>query len=411
VSRYNQSMWKDRFEKVRAIVTKIGKDPRFKWYQRAMWIFSAAWAAIVVAQSVSYYTYIGNGKAAQQAGQYAQAQEMFEAAFNDVKRSFSFAMIGKRDGRYANALNNLAELQRVTGHYKESEANYTEVRATAAQRPGKKSEAYAVSTNNLAALYRDLAKYDDSEKLYKEAIDIWENSLKKTSDTKYAASLNGLAKLYRDEGKYQEAEDLYRKSLEIRLRSLGKDSQDVAEVIGNLGGLYRDEHRYKESEQLYLKALDIDRRVLGDAHPYVATDINNIAGLYRDMQRYDEADKLFNRALMLRQNILGADHPYCAKSWLGIAENTRLSHGDDKQCEKALQQALAIDEKAFGTNHPDYATACDTAFNYYFGKGDYDNAQKYNDQALRIRKQMLGSTHPDLRTSLRNRELLLNAKR
>jgi tetratricopeptide (TPR) repeat protein len=404
-------MWKERFKRVRDIVVKFTSDPRYKWYQRAVWTLSAIWAGIVVAQSVSYYTYIGNGKAAQLSGQYAQAEELFEAALKDVKGSLSYALIGKKDARYANALNNIAELERVTGRYKEAEQNYVEVREVATVKPGKKSEAYAVSTNNLAALYRDLARYDDSERLYKESIGIWEKELKKTSDTKYAASLNGLAKLYRDEGRYDEAEALYKRALDIRLHALGRDNQDVAEVVGNLGGLYRDEHKYKESEQLYLQALAIDRKALGDMHPYVATDINNLGGLYRDMGRYTEAQQLFNKALALREKILGPNHPYCAKSWLGIAENTRLAHGNDADCEAALKQALTIDEKAFGIDHPDYATACDTAFNYYFAKRDFATAQKYNDAALRVRRKILGPTHPDLVASLKNRDTLLNAKR
>jgi tetratricopeptide (TPR) repeat protein len=403
-------MWKERFKRAREVVKKFYSDPRFKWYQRAIWAISVIWAGVVGAQSVSYYTYIGQGRNALVKGQYAEARDMFDAALKDVKGSFSYTMIGARDGRYANALNNLAELDRVTGSYSAAEQKYLEVRSVAERTKGKKSQEFALSTNNLAALYRDVARYDDSERLYKEALDVWEKLLKRTDDTKYAASLNGLAKLYRDEGRYDEAEKLYKRALEIRLAALGKDHQDTAEIIGNLGGLYRDTHNYSESEKCYNEAFKIDRKLLGETHPYVATDMNNLAGLYRDMGRHEEARTLFNKALAMRELSLGPDHPYCAKSLLGIVENSRQAGWKNDDGERLVQRALDIDEKAFGKDHPDYATACDTAFNYYYARGDLQKARLYNEAALRVRRKLLGTTHRDLQTSLKNQALLAKAQ-
>jgi tetratricopeptide (TPR) repeat protein len=151
--------------------------------------------------------------------------------------------------------------------------------------------------------------------------------------------LNGLAKLYRDEGRYDEAEKLYKRALEIRLAALGKDHQDTAEIIGNLGGLHRDTHNYSESEKCYNEALKIDRKLLGETHPYVATDMNNLAGLYRDMGRHEEAKTLFNKALSMRELSLGPNHPYCAKSLLGMVENSRQAGWKNDDAERLVRSA------------------------------------------------------------------------
>ncbi len=54
----NTSDWLSRarelFKRAREILARIGKDPRYKWYRRGLWVLSVLWAAIVVIQSVSY---------------------------------------------------------------------------------------------------------------------------------------------------------------------------------------------------------------------------------------------------------------------------------------------------------------------------------------------------------------------
>lgn len=395
------------FIRIRDGSKRLAEDPRYKWYKRIVWGASAIWAAVVVAQSVPYYTYTGNGRSLMAQGQYAQAEEMFRAALKDVQESFCYRCVGPRDKRFASALNNLAELHRTVGRYADAEKEYILVKDVTEKFIGCNHEEYALSLNNLAALYRDEGRYSQSEDLYKSSIACWEKTLHKAQDSKFAASLNGLAKVYRDEGRYAEAEPLYLRAIAIRSKALGPDHQDVAEIVGNLGGLYRDEGRYKQSEHCYLKAVAVDTRALGLQHPFVADDFQNLAALYREEGRYQDAQSLYLKALSIRRLQLGPAHPAVAKSLLGLAENARQM-GDLPSAKSYLDQALKIDDKTLGTSHPDYATVCDTMCRYFRAKadnpqlhsaGDTEEAYSWIRKALAVRETTLSATNPDLATS------------
>jgi hypothetical protein len=66
------------------------------------------------------------------------------------------------------------------------------------------------------------------------------------------------------------------------------------------------------------------------------------------------------------------------------------------ECPALLNRALEITRKSVGEQHPDYATACDTACTYYRATNDLATAQKYASRTLAIREQLLGPDHPDL---------------
>ena len=77
----------------------------------------------------------------------------------------------------------------------------------------------------------------------------------------------------------------------------------------------------------------------------MAQTLNNLALLYQTQGRYDESEPLFKRA-------------------------------------------LAIYEKAFGKNHPDVATTCDSMAGLYRQIGKEDEAENLEARARKIRSNL-----------------------
>ena len=66
------------------------------------------------------------------------------------------------------------------------------------------------------------------------------------------------------------------------------------------------------------------------------------------------------------------------------------------------QQALAIDEKALGPDHPDVATGLNNLAELYRNQGRYVEAETLLKRALAIYEKALGPDHPDVAQSLNN---------
>ena len=72
--------------------------------------------------------------------------------------------------------------------------------------------------------------------------------------------------------------------------------------------------------------------------------------------------------------------------------------GDLDGAGKAYQRALAIDEKAFGPDHPNVAIRVNNLGMVLKDLGDLDGARKAYQRALAIFEMVLGADHPNAQT-------------
>ena len=68
--------------------------------------------------------------------------------------------------------------------------------------------------------------------------------------------------------------------------------------------------------------------------------------------------------------------------------------GKYEEAEPLYQQALAIDEKVYGQDHPEVATDLSSLANLYWNQGKYEEAEPLYQRALAIREQVFGFDHP-----------------
>ncbi len=125
----------------------------------------------------------------------------------------------------------------------------------------------------------------------------------------------------------------------------------------------------------------------------LAATLNNLAELYRTQGRYAEAEPLYRRALAIDEKALGSDHPNVATDLNNLA---LLYHNQGKhaEAEPLYKRALAIDEKALGFDHPDVAMDLNNLAGPYHAQSRYVEAEPLYKRALAIWKKVLGPAHP-----------------
>jgi tetratricopeptide (TPR) repeat protein len=139
--------------------------------------------------------------------------------------------------------------------------------------------------------------------------------------------------------------------------------------------------------------------------PEVAGLLNRAGGYLSERGRYTDTAPLYQRALAIREKALGSEHPDVATSLSNVAAlyNT---HGQYAKAAPLYQRALTIQEKALGPQHPDVATSLHNLAVLYKTQGQYATAEPLLERALAIREKALGPEHPDVATSLHNLAVL-----
>ncbi len=109
---------------------------------------------------------------------------------------------------------------------------------------------------------------------------------------------------------------------------------------------------------------------------------------------YPQSQSFHQQALAIREQVFGSDHSAVAESLNALAILSRLQ-GEYEQAEGFHRQALAIREKTLGPEHPATAESLNNLGVLYRSQGKYEQAEPLLQQALSIREQLLGSEHPD----------------
>ena len=141
----------------------------------------------------------------------------------------------------------------------------------------------------------------------------------------------------------------------------------------------------------------------------IAADLANSLGYYLQMiADYISARPYYEQALAINRKVLGEEHPDTASS-LNNLGGLLHSKGDNDSARPYYEQALAIRRKMLGEEHPDTAGSLNNLGYLLEDMGDSIGARPYYEQALAVYKKVLGEEHPETATSLNNLGSLLRA--
>jgi tetratricopeptide (TPR) repeat protein len=202
----------------------------------------------------------------------------------------------------------------------------------------------------------------------------------------------GLAALY--ERNYPKATAALEDSLKQRKQKLetdqklvNQDQKGVADAAFFLGQSLFAQGRYRESAESYEEC-----RIY---RPNDASVLNNLALSLEAAADYNAAEPLARQALAIDEKALGPDHPVVAIN-LSVLGSLQQAKGDYAAAEPLLRRALAIDEKALGPEHSTVAINLANLAWLLKARGDYAGAELLLRRALAIDEKALGPNHPDV---------------
>jgi tetratricopeptide (TPR) repeat protein len=139
-----------------------------------------------------------------------------------------------------------------------------------------------------------------------------------------------------------------------------------------------------------------------DAVLQEASWLLNRAGTYlRVHARPNDARPLHERALAIDEAAYGPDHPDVAAALSHLAQAlSDLGHPD--QAQPLYERALAIDEAAYGPDHPDVAIRLNNLAGTLSALGHPEQAQPLLERALVIIEAAYGPDHPTVAIILTN---------
>ncbi len=132
----------------------------------------------------------------------------------------------------------------------------------------------------------------------------------------------------------------------MALKTLGVNDPLIALLWNNLGRMAASQGRLNEAKELYSKAANI-WLTTGNANANYAATLSNLAALEVRQHHRKQARALYSQALEIDEKALGSDHPTVANDLSNVAIQL-CSQRKPNDAIEMFRRAAQIEEKAFG---------------------------------------------------------------
>jgi len=202
-------------------------------------------------------------------------------------------------------------------------------------------------------------------------------------------------------GEYEQAEEAleagYFQAAKVHaLDTMASAASVLASLVGSNPARYKDGVRWGR-----LAAVALDDLGIPSDDPRWAVHRSHVASVHFARGAYDEARPLLREALEIDQRVHGVEHPNAATSLNSLAA-LEYATGNYAEASALFERALAIQDKALGPDHPHLATTYNNLAGLAHATGDYTQARTLFERALAITERALGSEHPDVAQALHN---------
>lgn len=193
-------------------------------------------------------------------------------------------------------------------------------------------------------------------------------------------------------GHLQLAEQLYREALEKWKVDGGKPSTKAGIFLNNLAHIIGELGKVQEAENLYRRAISMWTETLEEgSEGLVATGLNNLAGLLKYRGELREAHELYEKALEMDEKLWGSSHPDVATDLNNFASLLKIEGSLDTS-KQHFERAISIYEASFaskigdtaGLIHPWLAVSLNNIGELCRYRGDLATAEVYLLRAVEI---------------------------
>ncbi len=303
--------------------------------------------------------------------------------YNEKSLKIREEKYGKDSLRLANTLNNLGQNFANLGQQNEAIKIYERVLIIDEKNDEKKLLS-AITLINLGQQFLYLGKTDKAIKCYKKALDIAEKN-HGDKHPSVACALTNLGNAYlKDNTVKKTAIYLYQKSLDIHRNQYGDVSPQVATDLNSIGCALMMLGQVNEACQHIENAININKKIHGYKHHAVLANLTNLAKIYETLGDIDKALRYGEEALTMGQKLYNDNQHRLLAPVLNNLGLAKMKLGNYKQAIKLFEQALSIDIKNYGDNHPNIAIRYNNLGLAYEKLGYLEKAISFHEKALNI---------------------------
>jgi len=230
----------------------------------------------------------------------------------------------------------------------------------------------------------------------KAAEELFDDIVEKGS-TSVALAAYQSGQLAENRSDFTKSMQQYQKAL-----TLEENNPDYLLAAGNMARVLG---HYQKAQHWFEGLLHL-RKVEAKETVELAQAQDRLASVAQDQGRYEEAEELFRQALEIDEKTIGRDHPDYSTRLNNLAVAVR-AQGRYEEAEELYRQALKIDEETIGRDHPDYSTRLNNLAVAVRAQGRYEEAEKLYRQALIIDEKTIGNDHPGYARHINNLALVV----
>ena len=189
--------------------------------------------------------------------------------------------------------------------------------------------------------------------------------------------------------KYQEALDIFENILKKNLDSSEPNKINFAYDYRNISRVQFLIGKYLEAKENALKSLDIATKLLKEDDPYIIEENIRLSEIYAEYDCWDECEKCINFVKEKNKNTYGERD----KFWIHIYELMgKYLNGQKKfyHSIKAIEKAESLVEEHFGHKSKEMANLYHLKSKPYFLRQEYEKSMDYLKEALKIREEIFG---------------------
>lgn len=253
-----------------------------------------------------------------------------------------------------------------------------------------------------------LELFDDANVLVREALAIREQAFGAQS-LEYARSLRALGQLAYDVGDFDAAETSFREALAIHRAEARSLHADIAGRANDLAATLRALGRIEEAEALHREALAL-RREAEDGSLPVAESLNNLAAVHIERGEFDTAIEVLREALSTRAAVLGDEHLLTLQTRSNLA-STLWRAGERTEVLELMAAAERGYRALGGDGERELAVTLANHATMQLALRDLDGAAASLDEALSLQRKRLGNDHPSLAETLSTLAILHHSRR
>lgn len=204
-----------------------------------------------------------------------------------------------------------------------------------------------------------------------------------------ATLLETIGRVYGNLGLYRNAEEAARNVLELRRTGTARDSDAVA-ALALLGQSLLEQGDYRGAEPYLNEAIEL-RRAVAEAAVSEAELVHQLGRLRQLQGRYEAAETLYRQSLAMHTDSQSGEVSSVMTDLAQILERK----ADLSGAIAMTREALAMDEKQLGSDHPQVGIQRYNLAYLLSQQGELAAAGPLYEQSVSTLIRVLGDTHPD----------------